>query len=253
MKLENSKVYNFQNAFSGMRYPLKSNKKSDSIFGYCSIYEINDLIHAFVSEHYTDDKLEKMFDYYLNNCIINQNSTFCEYALIGPEDLDLATRLIKGGSVHRKFLRQILASVDITAPIYLWSEIDTYKVATVANSESTMHTLHKENINWDRFEMDDAIDDEYTAEPLINFLNWLEDLRKDYEKTKDKKIWKMLKRWLPASWLQKRAYTCNYETLTNWYYWRKGHKLSEWKTVLDWIESLPYANILILGETINDI
>ena len=73
------------------------------------------------------------------------------------------------------------------------------------------------------------------------------------EKTKDKKIWKMLKRWLPASWLQKRAYTCNYETLTNWYYWRKGHKLSEWKTVLDWIESLPYANILILGETINDI
>lgn len=252
MRIENSEVFNFDGALRGMRYPYKSNHKSDSFYGICPYTELRYLIDEFVSRNYPEEKKEKMFQYYKHNCIIKVSNGYCEYALIGPKDLDLAEKLYKGGSVHRKFLRQIFFSVDITAPVYLWSEIDTYKVATVENSESTMHTLAKENISWERFEMDDATDEEYDSEPLINFLDWLEERRKEFNETKDKKTWKILKRWLPCAWAQKRAYTGNYETLSGWVHQRERHKLTEWKTVLDWIKSLPYANVLILGENVND-
>ena len=170
MKFENTEVFNFQGAFRGMRNPMSSWDKSDS-----------------------GEECEEHFGYSL-----------CKY-IIGKNDLELAQRLIKAGSEHRKFLRQIFVSVDITAPLFFFKEMDTYKVGTVANSTSTMHKLASTPITKECFEMDD-----YETElrkinlPLIwsGLIFNLETLRKLYNETKDKRYWKELIRLLPESWLQ---------------------------------------------------
>lgn len=173
---------------------------------------------------------------------------------IGPNDLDLAQRLISGGTEHRKFLRQIFISVDITAPLYWWKEFDTYKIGTVANSTSTMHKLASQPITKDSFEIDD-MDPEICAEYNIDsIIDICEQLRLKYLETKDKKIWKELVRWLPEGWLQTRTVTMNYENARTIYNQRKAHKLNEWSgtdnkeltNFISWIESLPYAKELIL-------
>jgi len=156
--------------------------------------------------------------------------------------------LIRAGSEHRKFLRQIFVSVDITAPLFWWKEFDTYKVGTVANSTSTMHKLASTPITRDCFEMDD-----FSKLPLFdNSTVWeqlifdLERLRKIYNETKDKRYWKELIRLLPESWLQKRTITMNYENIYAMIKSRKNHKLSEWsKSFIEWAESLPYAKELL--------
>ncbi len=166
-----------------------------------------------------------------------------EYVL-GENDLNLAKRLCKAGSDHRKFIRQIMVSIDITAPLYWWKEYDTYKVATVANSTSTMHKIHSKP-----FELEDFSCDHMTPETLQfmqTVVDQLENIRNRYLEEKDKKHWYDLIQLLPSSYNQLRTCTLNYETLTNIYYARKHHKLDEWHTFCDFIETLPYAKELIL-------
>lgn len=210
MKFENTEVWGFKHAIRGMRNPLESWDKSDSIF---------------------------------------ENSLQC-FNVIGENDLNLMQRLINAGSEHRKFMRQIFVSVDITAPLYWWKEFDTYKVGTVANSTSTMHKLASTPITLDCFETDDVeVLEELNYEVSCwwgELIVWLEKLRQKYNETKDKRYWKELIRLLPESWLQKRTVTMNYENILSIIHQRKGHKLTEWsKDFIEWAESLPYAKELL--------
>lgn len=180
--------------------------------------------------------------------------------VIGENDFGLAQRLIKAGNEHRKFMRQIFVSVDITAPLYWWKEFDTYKVGTVANSTSTMHKLATTPITLDCFEIDDydrnlSLADNPEDDNELNHISAfeedvimvLENLRQKYLETKDKRYWKELIRFLPESWLQKRTFTMNYENIRNMYFQRKNHKLTEWsESFIKWVESLPYAEELIM-------
>ena len=253
MKFENTKVYNIDGALRGMRNPMNSWNKSDSRWEELPDWKKADTGEAFV---YT----------------------------IGTNDLDLAQRLIRGGSEHRKFLRQIFVCVDITAPLYWWKEFDTYKVGTVANSTSTMHKLATTPITLNCFEIDDysnslifenPVDDNtstsyeyrYSMQDVVGnnernyrsentLIGFLENLRLKYLETKDKKYWKELIRWLPESWLQKRTVTLNYENLYTIYRQRKNHKLNEWSGLdnselpnfISWIGTLPYAKELIINK-----
>ena len=201
IKFEKTEVMNWKGAFRGMRNPLNSWDKSDS-------------------------EIERDYEYQLE---------------LGPRDLKLAQTLIKAGSDHRKFLRQILVSVDITAPLYWWKEMDQYRVSVVSNSCSTMHKIHSKRIEFEDFSIDDDMS--------IHFVDTViecEDLRKMYVETKDKKYWRALIQLLPSSYNQKRTVTLNYEVLRNIYKSRKNHKLDEWSIgFMEWIDSLPYAEELI--------
>ena len=164
--------------------------------------------------------------------------------IIGQNDLTLAKKLCKAGSDHRKFLRQIFVSVDINAPLYWWKEFDTYKVGTVANSTSTMHKIHSQEFTLNHFSCDQMT--EKTKEQMILLIKYLEDLRTKYLETKDKQYWYDIIQLLPSSYNQLRTCTFNYETMINIYHSRKNHKLQEWHTFCQWIETLPYAKELIL-------
>lgn len=248
MKFENTEVWGFEHAIRGMRNPLESWDKSDSGCKlYCSVEGVC---------------VEKPCSY--DNC---NGCTTTEY-IIGKNDLELMQKLIKAGSEHRKFMRQILVSVDITASLYWWKEADTYKVGTVSNSTSTMHKLASTPITMDCFEMDDFENvcykefetgiefeglKEFERYEIFNYWNEiidvLERLRMLYLKTKDIRYWKELIRLLPESWLQKRTITVNYENILNMYRQRKNHKLTEWsKSFCDWVKTLPYAEELICLE-----
>ena len=180
-----------------------------------------------------------------------KSDSFCENGqfVFGENDLDLAKRLIAGGTEHRKFLRQVMISVDITAPLYWWKEFDTYKVGTTANSTSTMHKLATTPITLDCFEIDDYCGDvEGVSQFVTDVILKLEELRVRFNETKDKRIWKELIRWLPESWLQTRTVTLNYENAINMYKQRKNHKLTEWSTsFIGWIKQLPYAEEFIVN------
>ena len=223
IKLENAEVVGWEHAVRGMRNPMNSWEKSDTVYGLGEDY-------------YTDMK-------------------------IGPNDLDLMTRLRKAGSDHRKFMRMITVYVDITAPLYWYKEFDTYKVGTVANSCSTMHKIHAKEFTLDDFShehltmTDDGwvtdnngfkwCDPLTTLETLKNTLNACRDM---YLKTKNKVWWWQMIQLLPSSYNQKRTVMLNYEVLTNMYHARKTHKLDEWHDFCAWIETLPYAKELIVGE-----
>ena len=271
MKFENIRVMNFENALRGMRNPKNSWHLSDSSFGLehvdCIDYATDPVVNAYVEAGAED--AEQVNSYLLNNGIIYLQGDLCEFAFIGPKDMKLAKALIKGGPEHRKFMRQIFVSVDITAPLYWWKEFDTYKVGTVANSTSTMHKLTSQPIAIDCFETDDQaslydVDAEYDFDipnswcqgddsdnyPL-DFINYLEDLRVKYLETKDKRYWKELVRWLPESWLQTRTVTMNYENLLAMCSksQRRFHKLNEWSgseddsldNFISFARELPYA------------
>lgn len=209
LKTENTETYNFDGAFRGMRMPLKSLDKSDS--GFVDIGGVT------------------RFE-------------------IGKNDLGLAKRLRKAGTDHRKFLRQIFVCMDITAPLFWWKEFDTYKVGTTANSESTMHTIHKRDLTLDDF----SIDKLYPYCGELNFmqetLNMLNNLRQKYIDTQDKMYWRALIELLPCSFNQMRTVTLNYETLLNMYHARKNHKLTEWHTFCNTIEELPYFKEICLED-----
>ena len=235
ISFENTEVMNLKGAIRGMRNPLNSWEKSDSIF------------HEKECESDCPD---------CKGCVVVDH--MC--VRLGENDLDLARRLIAAGSDHRKFLRQIFVSVDITAPLYWWKEFDTYKVATVANSCSTMHTIHKKEFTIEDFSTEHLINspliEEDPGKPkLLNvqayemlsvIIGVLNAARFNYFKTKDKKYWWQMIQLLPTSYNQRRTVTLNYETLRNIYGSRRNHKLDEWSIgFMEWIDSLPYADDLI--------
>ena len=222
MKFENTDVWGFEHALRGMRNPMESWNKSDSVFHFAK---------------------------YVEDTIFGINAERVDCCKLGENDLKLAQSLIKSGEPHRKFLRQIFVSVDIIAPLYWWKEFDTYKVGTVANSTSTMHKLASTPITKDCFEMDDfenIVDDITLLAVWFSLICDLEELRKKYNETKDKRYWKELIRLLPESWLQKRTVTMSYENILKMVRERINHKLSEWsKSFIDWAKSLPYAKELL--------
>ena len=283
MKFENTQVSNFSGAFRGMRNPLASWKKSDSYFGLVSFDSYASIIEDIASKHaqaampiVADDTIstleneaEKQADLiYHYGEQLKKNGVLqigemdtkeipFEVALIGPQDMQLAQRLIKAGPEHRKFLRQIFVSVDITAPLYWWKQMSTYKVATVANSTSTMHKLASTEITLDCFETDDFEDNlEYYQGNTTGMLSeiiieQLEFLRQRYNETKDIRYWKELIRWLPEGWLQTRTWTANYETIRAICSkgQRRNHKLTEWsKSFIEWARALPYAQYFIFND-----
>lgn len=241
MKFEHTEVWGFEHALRGMRLPMNSWSKSDSVNcdkctgGSCQYTK--PFYHCFGGKGF----------------------------IAGKNDMELARKLIRAGSEHRKFMRQIFVSVDITAPLYWWKEADTYKVGTTANSTSTMHKLTSQPITMECFETDDfnpslesdGLYDglEYTlGETLVlELFEWLEGLRQRYLATKDKRYWKELIRWLPESWLQTRTITMSYENVFNMVHQRKNHKLNEWSGIdnpelpnfIAWAKTLPYAQELI--------
>lgn len=218
MKFEHTEAWGFEHAIRGMRNPLESWKKSDSGYG-CYDGAMSFCKDCDSEKHYQ-----------------------CKEFVVGSNDLELMQKLIKAGSEHRKFMRQIIVSVDITAPLYWWKEFDTYKIGTVANSTSTMHKLASTPITKECFEHG-----EWIPETTINNL---EGMRNCYNLTKNKTIWKKLIVNLPESWLQTRTVTMNYENLLSMVNQRKNHKLTEWSIdFINWVKTLPYAEELIfLGE-----
>ena len=163
--------------------------------------------------------------------------------ILGENDLSLAKKLAKAGSDHRKFLRQIMVSMDITAPLYWWKEFDTYKVGTVANSTSTMHKIQAKEFTREDFSCDRMTEDCLAA--LDAVIAYLESERVRFVETKDKSAWHNMIQLLPSSYNQMRTVTMNYEVLINMYYARRYHKLAEWHTLCDAILALPYASELI--------
>ena len=277
MKFEHTEVFNLEGALRGMRNPLNSWHKADSTFDIFCEHEDFDFADE-VANSWAESELENQnfetendHDTEYNNIYEERRSwlygngfhgigTDHHYGVdfIGPNDMDLCQRLGKAGPEHRKYLRQIFVSVDITAPLYWWKEADTYKVGTTANSTSTMHKLSKTPITLECFEIDDyneSIFDD-NADPMLQetkvyhhineLIDFLEYLRVKYNETEDKKYWKELVRWLPNGWLQTRTWTANYEVLRNMYHQRKNHKLTEWHAFCEWVESLPYAKELII-------
>ncbi len=166
--------------------------------------------------------------------------------VLGENDISLGHRLCSAGSDHRKFIRQIFVSVDITAPLYWWKEFDTYKVGTVANSTSTMHKIHSKEFSVDDFSHDHMTPE--TESQLKLVVDYLETLRNKFLETKDKKYWYDMIQFLPSSYNQMRTVTMNYENLTSMYFARRNHKLDEWHTYCDWIKSLPYSDDFITFE-----
>lgn len=242
IKVDQIDIWGFDHAIRGMRNPMNSWDKSDSVF----------------ETNWKKGKLS-----FGHECTI----------VVGPNDLDLMRRLYAAGSEHRKYLRQIFVSMDITAPLYWWKEFDTYKVGTVANSCSTMHKIHEKGFVLDDFSHEHLIDydgdllelfyedvqEEHSMlkienpslhhyyfysphamlELTINMLNYARQL---YLETKDKKYWWQMIQLLPSSYNQKRTVTMNYENVMNIIDQRSNHKLDEWREFVDTLKTLPYVN-----------
>lgn len=276
MKFERTRVMNFEGALIGMRNPKNSWANSDSFFGLVNPEDTErdyQVAEAWMKKRHPD---KEFCDYYYDNKELDkefneldqwllQNGTLqvddknwascAEVAFIGPDDMRLAQQLIKAGPEHRKFMRQIFVSVDITAPLYWWKEFDTYKVGTVANSTSTMHKLASKPITLDCFEIDDYIETKMGNMNANAIIQYCEDLRLKYLETKDVRYWKELVRWLPEGWLQTRTVTMNYENLLAICSksQRRNHKLNEWsgkhtpveQSFIQWARTLPYAQDFI--------
>ena len=215
IKVEHIEVFNWEGAIRGMRNPLNSWDKSDSDWEFVE-----------------------------DPSIINPNDEV--KFVMGENDLALARKLCRAGSDHRKFLRQIMVSMDITAPLYWWKEFDTYKVGTVANSCSTMHKIHAEHFTRSDFSC------ERMNAPALAVLDgviaFLEEERMAFCETKDVGHWHNMIQLLPASYNQLRTVTLNYEVLLNIYHARRHHKLPEWHTLCDTIAEMPYFYEICLSE-----
>ena len=243
LKIENVEVLGWEAAIRGARNPMNSWKKSDSVF----IDEEGDW--------YTISGDSGPFKN------VDGFSTDGEQVYIGPNDLDLMTRLRNAGTDHRKFMRMITVYLDITAPLYWWKEFDTYAVGVVKNSCSTMHKIHAKEFTLEDFSCEHLINESITEETieynptdlwfhghLFNTICMLNTARERYLKTNDKKYWWQMIQLLPSSYNQRRTVMLNYEVLANMYKSRRNHKLDEWHTLCDYIEQLPYSE-LITGKT----
>ena len=215
LKIENVEVIGWEHAIRGMRNPMNSWEKSDSKWYSIGIPTSNKAA--------------------LNDKCLSQK--YC----LGDNDLDLMKRLRNAGTDHRKFMRMITVYLDITAPLYWWKEFDTYKVGTVANSCSTMHKIHAKEFTLEDFSCEKLYDPLGDLRPTIDRLNVY---RERYLETKDKNDWWQMIQLLPTSYNQKRTVMLNYEVLANIYKSRRNHKLDEWHTFCDWIEELPYSELI---------
>lgn len=227
IKIEHIETFGWGAAIRGMRNPMNSWDKSDS--GIC-YKEVN----CTTCQSDKDNK---------DVCVANmKNNKF----VIGFNDFDLMKRLAKTGTDHRKYLRMITVYCDITAPLYWWKEMDTYKIGTVANSCSTMHKIQSKRFTRDDFSIEHLhnCDESHWMVCMDNVIASLNVARNYYLDTKDKKYWWQMIQLLPSSYNQKRTIMMNYEVLSNIYKSRKGHKLDEWHTFLDWIEKLPYSELI---------
>lgn len=244
LKIENTEVVGWEAAIRGMRNPMNSWDKSDS---EC-------LFHALPNYSYDDPKAEE-YTRYLDDYNLNLK--------LGPNDHDLMMRLRNAGTDHRKFMRMIIIYLDITAPLYWWKEFDTYKVGTVANSCSTMHKIAAKEFTLEDFSCEHLMDNcgleiEFTNKEtnckdysMCGFddilhitLDALNFARQMYNETGEKSWWWQMIQLLPTSYNQKRTVMLNYEVLANIYKSRRNHKLDEWHTFCDWIEELPYSELI---------
>jgi len=247
IKFENTKVLGWEHAIRGMRNPLESWARSDSYETDCEHFHCGD---AGIS----------------GDCKKCLGDRFSIFPVIGPNDHDLMMRLAKGGPVHAKYRRMIVVYVDITAPLYWWKEFDTYKVGTVANSCSTMHKIADKEFTLEDFScehLEDLIGCNYDDSLLIDVSSYHDDsnlyspagiltiickalnrYRERYLETKDKRYWWQMIQLLPSSYNQKRTIMLNYEVLAGIYQSRKNHKLDEWREFCQWIEELPYSEII---------
>lgn len=249
MKFSNTSVMNFENAFRGLRNPKNSWDRSDSKFN-----EYYDLSKGDV----TENEVKKVFP----SAYVHHKALDGYFAdIIGQNDLKLAQTLIKAGSEHRKFMRQIFVSVDITAPLFWWKEFDTYKVGTVRNSCSTMHKIHVKEFTYNDF-THNGIDECGIKYQFEYYLSVLETLRKEFNKTKDKKYWRAIIEMLPDGFNMKATVTLDYENLFGMCSkgQRRFHKLSEWSGIdypeypsfIKWARNLPYAQeLLFIDEVFN--
>jgi hypothetical protein len=269
IKLDNQCVSNFENAIRGMRNPLESWKQSDSRYGlgdcddeYCAsrLFDSTDAWMEYLGYGFLEDieseadrkqwlKAEQETgDWLWDSSLLDKDGPYEHRFYFGPKDLKLAQSLVRAGTDEAKFMRQIFISIDITAPLYWWKEMDTYKVGTVANSTSTMHKLSSRPIEITDFSFDKDWDLDFNlAKEYI--INACETLRQKYVQTKDKRYWRALIQLLPDSYNQKRTWTANYAVLRNIYFARRNHKLQEWRDFCSVIEeALPYAQDLICYE-----
>lgn len=248
LKIENAEVFGWEHAIRGMRNPMNSWEKSDSRIVYCD----GECSSCDAYELFSDD-----------SCM----TALGENIVIGPNDRELMVKLAKAGTDHRKFMRMITVYLDITAPLYWWKEFDTYKVGTVANSCSTMHKITAKEFDVNDFShehIEELDGDEYSMSydwllRTVNILNYYrkkyntasEKLKRDITNAERKHVlaqqklfwWQMIQ-LLPSSYNQKRTVMLNYEVLANIYKSRRNHKLDEWHTLCDWIETLPYSELI---------
>lgn len=248
LKIENTEVFGWEHAIRGMRNPMNSWEKSDSRMVYCD----GECSSCDAYELFSDD-----------SCM----TALGENIIIGPNDRELAVKLAKAGTDHRKFMRMITVYLDITAPLYWWKEFDTYKVGTVANSCSTMHKIAAKEFTLEDFSCEHLYHEDYNrdlitsaivdedersmhavwATPLdiLKFtIEMLNSYREQYLTTLDKDDWWQMIQLLPSSYNQKRTVMLNYEVLANIYKSRRNHKMDEWHTLCDWIETLPYSELI---------
>ncbi len=230
IKIENLNVYGFEAAIRGMRNPMNSWEMGDS--------------------HSCCEAGSSRCGY-MEKC--DSNSCFD----VGEKDLALMKKLIAAGSDHSKFMRMIVVTCDITAPLYWWKEFDTYKVGTVRNSCSTMHKIHSKPFTMEDFSVDDfVVDGDVTeialSDMFINVIADCEELRQGYNETGEKKYWRGLIQLLPSSYNQRATVQLNYAVLRNMYRSRKDHKLNEWRLFCHWIEDvLPYSDLITGSEEVS--
>lgn len=256
LKIENTEVMGWEHAIRGMRNPKNSWEKSDS--GVCATHGPAHCADCVYTDCHADD--------------VEIDTKY----ILGPNDLNLMTTLRNAGTDHRKFMRMITVYLDITAPLYWWKEFDTYKVGTVANSCSTMHKIadkeftladfsceHLDREPYHRNWIESVIVDEDITSPhkvwmtpfdvLRCTIEMLNAYRENYLETKDKQDWWQMIQLLPSSYNQRRTVMLNYEVLANIYKSRRNHKLDEWHTFCDWIESLPYSELITGKEEKADV
>ena len=229
LKIENTEVIGWEAAIRGMRNPKNSWEKSDSHWDY-----VDQGSEYLTVDHFGDANFN-----------------------IGPNDQKLMTNLRNAGTDHRKFMRMITVYLDITAPLYWWKEFDTYKIGTVADSCSTMHKIADKKFTMEDFSCEHLFDFcpncDTDSETVLRYtISWLNHCREKYLETKDKEYWWQLIQLLPSSYNQKRTVMLNYEVLANIYKSRRNHKLDEWHTFCDWIETLPYSELITGEDDVNE-
>lgn len=233
IRIENTGVYGFEAAIRGMRNPMNSHDKSDSHLCPCAAY-----LDRYCPMELSDDEPAKECD--------PEKYRFC----IGENDFKLMQTLSAAGQDHGKFLRMITVTADITAPLYWYKEYDTYKVGTVANSCSTMHKIHAKEFTLEDFSCEHLLNHAETYNGYVpiailkSVIGALNEFRELYLKTKNKSYWWQMIQLLPSSYNQRRTVQLNYAVLKNIYHARKGHKLDEWNQFCQWIEGLPYSELI---------